>query len=342
MKVNSIFINAPARLHFGFVDLNGNTGRRFGSLGMAIDGLDTCLEVNRSRFVEVTGSDVERAGRYARRLLDRLGLEGGLSIHVHSAIPPHCGLGSGTQMALAVGRAIAELFELDISMRDVAAMLGRGNRSGIGIGAFEQGGFIVDGGRRSGGPVPSVLFRVDFPENWKVLLIFDTDSCGLHGEKEHEAFQTLPEFPQETAGDLCRDLLMKTLPGLVEKQLDDFGSSINKLQRVVGDYFAPMQGARFTSSAVSTVLGWLEEQGIQALGQSSWGPTGFAVIDGETRAFDLLRKIKTEPDLPSLSYSVVSGRNHGVEVSVQNEASQTSLRWPEIEADALAASLNAG
>ena len=342
MKVNSILINAPARLHFGFVDLNGNTGRRFGSLGMAIDGLGTCLQVSRSRFVEVSGRDDERAGRYASRLLDRLGLEGGLNIHVRSAIPPHCGLGSGTQMALAVGKAITELFELDISARKVAAMLGRGNRSGIGIGAFEQGGFIVDGGRRSGGPLPSVLFRVDFPENWKVLLIFDTDSRGLHGDIERKAFQTLPEFPEEAAGGLCRDLLMKTLPGLVEKQLDDFGSSINKLQRVVGDYFAPMQGARSTSPAVSTVLGWLEEQGIQALGQSSWGPTGFAIIDGETRAFDLLRKIKTELDLPSLSYSVVSGRNHGVEVTALNEASQTSLRWPEIEADALAASLSAG
>ena len=70
MKENSIWIKAPARLHFGFVDLNGSTGRRFGSLGMAIDGFDTCLQVSRSRFVKATGVDRERAGRYASRLLD--------------------------------------------------------------------------------------------------------------------------------------------------------------------------------------------------------------------------------------------------------------------------------
>jgi len=339
MNENKIWVKAPARLHFGFVDLNGGTGRRFGSLGLTIKGLDTQIQASRSTIVETSGADAERARRYANRLLERLGLEGGISINIESAIPSHSGLGSGTQMALAVGKAIEKLFQIELGSRDIAAMLGRGNRSGIGIGAFEQGGFLVDGGRRSGGPLPSILFRTEFPDHWRVLLIFDAKSTGLHGDDERLAFQTLPTFPDEAAGALCRLLVMKVLPGLVEQQLDEFGESISEIQRVVGDYFSPAQGARYSSPAVAKALGWLGNQGIKAVGQSSWGPTGFAIIDGETQAVTLMRQLKAAfPDLP-LQYQVVAGQNYGAEVSTDVETRQATLQWPEIEADALAASL---
>lgn len=340
MNENNIWVKAPARLHFGFVDLNGGTGRRFGSLGLTIKGLDTCIRAGRSKIVETSGVDAERARRYANRLLERLGLEGGISIEVESAIPPHSGLGSGTQMALAVGKAIETLFQIEVGSRDIAAMLGRGNRSGVGIGAFEQGGFLVDGGRRSGGPLPPIIFRTEFPENWRVLLIFDSGSTGLHGDDERVAFQTLATFPEEVAGKLCRLLVMKLLPGLVEQQLDEFGDSISEIQRIVGDYFSPAQGARFASQAVAKTLARLQDQGIKAVGQSSWGPTGFAIIDGETHAFSLMRQLKLDfPESP-LEYLVVAGQNHGAVVDTDVESRQPGLQWPEIEAEALAASLN--
>lgn len=337
MNENNIWVEAPARLHFGFVDLNGGTGRRFGSLGLTIKGLDTRLRASRSKIVETSGVDAERARRYANRLLERLGLEGGIRIEVESAIPSHSGLGSGTQMALAVGKAIQTLFQIDVGSRDIAAMLGRGNRSGIGIGAFEQGGFLVDGGRRSGGPLPPILFRADFPEHWRVLLIFDPESTGLHGDDERVAFQTLPTFPEEAAGELCRLLVMKVLPGLVEQQLDEFGESISEIQRVVGDYFAQAQGARYASPAVAKVLGWLGNQGIKATGQSSWGPTGFAIVEGETQAVTVMRQLRAEFPGVSLQYQIVAGQNYGAEIYSDEETS--ALQWPEIEADALVASL---
>ncbi|MFD0935973.1 GHMP kinase, partial [Methylobacterium trifolii] len=35
--VSAVEVEAPARLHFGFLDLHGGLGRRFGSIGLAID-----------------------------------------------------------------------------------------------------------------------------------------------------------------------------------------------------------------------------------------------------------------------------------------------------------------
>jgi predicted sugar kinase len=38
MTDSTVSVTVPARLHLGFLDLDGGLGRRFGSLGMALDG----------------------------------------------------------------------------------------------------------------------------------------------------------------------------------------------------------------------------------------------------------------------------------------------------------------
>ena len=37
---SKILITSPARLHLGFMDLNGSLGRKFGSVGLAIDSIE--------------------------------------------------------------------------------------------------------------------------------------------------------------------------------------------------------------------------------------------------------------------------------------------------------------
>src|SRR5258708_25991378 len=83
------------------------------------------------------------------------------------------------------------------------------------------------------------------------------------------------------ASHLCRLMLMQALPAMAERDIESFGNAIGELQRITGDYFAPAQGGRFASPAVAEVLAWFESQGIAGIGQSSWGPTGFAIVAGE-------------------------------------------------------------
>ena len=42
-----ISITSPARLHLGFMDLNGSLGRKFGSVGLAIDSIETSVTVSK-------------------------------------------------------------------------------------------------------------------------------------------------------------------------------------------------------------------------------------------------------------------------------------------------------
>lgn len=311
---NTLLIEAPARLHLGFVDLNGNLGRRFGSVGLAIDGLSTHLVATRSDRNTASGIDAQRALHMADRVVDALGLDGGVALQILQAIPPHSGLGSGTQMALAVGTAISRIYRRDLNAYQIASLLDRGARSGIGIAAFEQGGFTVDGGRRQGGGPPVVISRLEFPQHWRILLIFDESQRGIHGASEREAFQRLPVFSEQAAAQLCRLLTMQLLPGLAERRLDEFAAAVHRLQTVVGDYFSPVQGGRYASPAVTAVLDHLLAQGCIGLGQSSWGPTGFVILEGETEAFRLARDLRDSfADMP-LRFQVVAGRNTGAVV----------------------------
>ena len=311
----AVRVTAPARLHLGFLDLEGGLGRRFGSLGLALEGMATRLLVRRADRPQVEGA-AERTR--VRRLLDLLAATAPLpplAVTVESAIPAHAGLGSGTQLGLALGVAAARIAGLAWDTRAVARLLHRGARSGIGIGLFDQGGFILDGGRGAGDEPPPVTARLPFPEPWRLLLIFDAERQGLHGTGETGAFGALPAFPPELAGELCRRVVMQLLPGLATADLAAVGEAIGEIQRRVGDHFAPVQGGRFASPAVAKTLAWLAGQGVAGLGQSSWGPTGFAILPDAATAERLRRGAESMlARHPGLRLAVAGARNHGAEV----------------------------
>lgn len=307
-------MQAPGRLHVGFLDLNGNLGRRFGSIGLTLDGIATEIEARPAKTLEYEGPEASRARvlTHAAALIKRLGLPQGVAIRVVRAIPDHVGLGSGTQLVLALGSALTGLYGLGLDARGIAAAGQRGVRSGIGIGAFEQGGFIIDGGRGSGDQPPPIILRQDFPAEWRVLLIFDRHAAGMHGPQEVQAFRDLPEFPAREAERLCRLLLLQALPALAERDCQVFGAAIGELQRTVGDHFSAAQSGRFSSPRVAAALAWLEAEGVSGIGQSSWGPTGFAIVGSAAEAASLLEAARRRyPATLSLHFEVVAARNTG-------------------------------
>jgi beta-ribofuranosylaminobenzene 5'-phosphate synthase len=306
-------VRAPARLHMGFVDLDGSLGRRFGSVGLTLEGLNTTLQIRPAAQLEVSGHDAERARRYAATICERFNLPPA-RIDITGAIPSHSGLGSGTQLALAVGMALARLHGLKLSSRDVAGLLDRGARSGIGIGSFDGGGFIVDGGRGALDAPPPIVVQMPFPAEWRMVLIFDHACRGLHGAAEKEAFRVLPPYKAGLADRLSRLVLMRALPALAERDIDMFGAAINELQQCVGDYFAPAQGGRYTSALVSSVAEHLAGLGAACIGQSSWGPTGFALAASEADANAMVAAARTRfAQAEGLELMVCAARNEGAQ-----------------------------
>ena len=312
-----VSVTIPGRLHLGFLDLNGSLGRRFGSLGLSISGLRTKVEFRRAEALRVTGPECDRVMKYMERMMRRLGVNGGCHVEVTDTVPAHVGLGSGTQLALAVAAGIRRLHRRPLDIPGDAHHLGRGGRSGIGIGLFDRGGFIVDGGVANDGlPAPTIA-RLRWPDRWRIILLLDPLRRGIHGSAEIDAFRRLPPFSDDDAGRLCRLVMMRMLPAIVEEDVLNFGSAITEIQSCVGRYFAPAQGgSAFTSPDVAAVLAALAAEGGVGIGQSSWGPTGFAFAASEEEGDRLAAVARRHPCGLELDIRVCAGFNHAAEISV--------------------------
>lgn len=315
-----VFVNTFARLHMGFLDLNGSLGRRFGSLGLGLDAPDTLIELAVGRDVFAEGAEAAYVRKSKQLLLAHVNSTQAVSIKVHREIPRHFGLGSGTQMALAVGAGLNQLLGLNFTPAEVAAITGRGLRSGIGIGTFASGGFVLDAGRGEGTVVPPIISQQTFPEAWRVLLIFDEAHVGVHGDEELKAFANLGDASLQETQDVSRQVLMRALPAIQEHNLASFGEAVGLLQAYTGDYFKPIQGGRYASREVANVLNFLIEDGVLCAGQSSWGPTGFAIFESEAVAEQYLIKLKAKFTAPQLAWLLCSGSNQGAVVNHRNKS----------------------
>lgn len=305
-----IHVTAPARLHMGFIDLSGTLGRHFGSIGIALNEINTRLSLCEAGQRLISGPSARRADKCLTQLCKALSVSDSVCIIIEAAIPEHVGLGSGTQMALAIGTALNAHYELGLTVREIASVMDRGLRSGIGIGVFEHGGLVVDGGRGDNTVTPPMLVNLNVPSEWRFILVFDRRGQGLHGEQEIAAFKTLPPFPQHEAEHFCYLLMMQGLPAVAEHDLKQFGQVISHLQNAVGKHFAPAQGGVFASNEVAKAMDWFAGQGAVAIGQTSWGPTGFCAMESSELAEETVNQARAAfKDSANLDFMVVSANN---------------------------------
>jgi beta-RFAP synthase len=311
-------VSAPARLHLGFLDLNGSLGRRYGSIGLALDSPSTEIFVERAEATSASGAEHDRVLTVLERCTKALDLKASYRVEVKRAIPAHAGLGSGTQLALAIGLALMRLEGLSLTPHQIGDLAGRGVRSAIGMAAFDGGGFIVDGGRGAIDQPPPVLIQMPFPEAWRVLLVLDANAQGAHGDRETKAFAALPPFPEALADRLCRLVLMQLVPGLKEVDISAFGAALTQIQGIVGGHFAAAQGGSpWTSPAVGALLKRAAELGATGIGQTSWGPTGFGFAPSPDVADRLYHSLVGDAKAMGLEIVVVRGRNAGATIAAE-------------------------
>ena len=281
-------VETAARLHFGFQNLSLAHERLYGSLGVALT--EPRLTVEATPAKEVTAED-EAAREYARRAADALGVPGA-TVSVRERLPRHVGLGSGTQLGLAVYAAVARAHDADFDVRTAAPALGRGGRSGVGIAGFERGGFVVDAGhptarfttdRPADGEwdVPAVVSRHELPDDWRFVLAIPDADPGRSGDEEESSMRSVieradPGIADQISGVVSRRLL----PAAAEGRRSAFGDAVSEIGRLNGAWYADAQGGVFRPP-VGTVVEKLSDcPAVAGAGQSSWGPTVYGLTDG--------------------------------------------------------------
>lgn len=303
-------VETGSRLHFGLLSLAPFTGvwddpvppRRFGGLGMMVarPGLAVSVRLAVDKGWSAIGPHADRALGFAQRLAESRRAEDPVALPCHIVVEraptEHIGLGTGTQLGMAVATALARTWGWSDDSADLACRIGRGERSALGIHGFAYGGVVLDGGKSIRGssarmPAP-LLARYAFPPQWRVVLAFPMTQgfVGVHGVPEQEAISRLSSESLNTER-LCRLVLLGLLPALIEEDLATFSLALHEFNAIVGKAFAYEQGGEYARDAAD-LIHWLRSIGIVGVGQSSWGPTVFAVLGDSVQADQLAVRLR--------------------------------------------------
>lgn len=294
-----VTIRTPSRLHLTLIDMNGSLGRVDGGVGITLDQPGYLIRFEQSEETRVIAGD-EEAGRRVREIIHHLsqthGYSPDLKVRIMETIPPHTGLGSGTQLSFAVATAMAMLSGEGGADQDLARMTGRGGTSGIGIRAFASGGVILDGGHRFGpgqekeSYLPSsassgikeapLIGRYEFPEDWRIILTLPAVGPGANGSAEKDIFQRCCPVPRSEVQELSHLILMQMIPALIERDLSQFGASVNALR---GLGFKREELA-LQPPVIHDLLSHMAECGTAGAGMSSFGPALYALCDTNSAA----------------------------------------------------------
>jgi beta-ribofuranosylaminobenzene 5'-phosphate synthase len=289
---DAVYVETAARLHFGVLDLRGSLGRWFGGVGAAAPAPALRLSAYPADSLIVEGEDAERAAIFAGRFLEHYGLTGGARIRVERSLPAHAGLGSGTQLGLAVGRALAEVFGVTTDAPAIARAVRRGERSAIGTWTFAGGGLVLEGGRRrESDAVGPLLARLPFPSTWRAVVAVP-HATGIAGAAEADAFARLPPPPDREVERVAHLVLMALLPALADADLVTFGGALSAIQEITGRWFAAVQGGTFAAGPGEALVRRMAEWGASGVGQSSWGPTVYGIVEGDEAGRRLADRVR--------------------------------------------------
>jgi beta-ribofuranosylaminobenzene 5'-phosphate synthase len=316
-------VKTPARLHLGLIDINGDLGRMFGGLGVGIDHPNFIVEAENAEKFLVTGKETVLATILAKRFLSNYQIQPKVHIHVSEAIPSHIGLGSGTQFSIAIAVALAKLFNVKASVPELAVSMGRARRTAVGTSIFEAGGFVVDGGKNlKTQAFPPLIYRQPFPTEWRFIVAVPNLKEGLSNSEENHAFEKLTKMPAKDVGQICRLIMLKLLPALAERDIENFGDAVTRIQVLTGNHFAQAQGGTYASPAGAECIQFMKKAGAYGVGQSSWGPALYGVIKQE-EAKQVLKKVKDclRKGVNGEAF-IAKPNNRGATIKVFNEAKQ--------------------
>jgi len=317
-RPHAVEVKTPARLHLGMLSFGVPGIRAYGGVGVMIDRPGVHLRMTRGQRTTgerfpATGRLADRAAAFARACVEawRLDDDVACAIDVVQVPDSHAGLGSGTQMGLAVAAGMRHLFRSPATLAgsgmgmrfetsdavELARAVGRGRRSCVGIYGFSGGGLIVEGGRfvpadRAHDDDATRLFspllaRVQVPAAWRCVVFGLRDAIGLHGDAEKQAFASLPPVPREISAELSRIALMKLWPAAVEGQFAEFSDALLQYGLLAGKPFEQASSCLPYAESTAHLIESLQEWGVRGCAQSSWGPTVMACCESD-RAADTL------------------------------------------------------
>jgi beta-RFAP synthase len=273
------------------------------------------LSVVASDRFEVEGPGKERVEEFARRWAAWRGdaFPPPCRMVIESLPRMHAGLGVGSQLGLSVARALNEFVgDRSSSPETLARSVGRGERSAVGTYGFFYGGLIAEFGKSADDQLAPLEVRLDLPPSWRWLMVCPTDQGGLHGTQEQSAFADMRDPASDFASQLLEEVQKRLLPAARQGSFADFSASLYRFGYYSGLSFASVQGGAYNGPRLSQIVESIRQLGIEGVGQSSWGPTIFALCPDEAAAQTLARQLRVT--MNDCDVSITATCNHGARI----------------------------
>ncbi len=335
--MTSLKITAPCRIHLSLIDENGYTGRVDGGIGLMLDRPNVVLEVSNSAdefTIECNKyykESVHVINEKASKIFKYFHISNkNFHFHLKRYYPSHVGLGSKTQLSLAIATAITKLKNLNTHIGDLTKLVERGGTSGIGWRGFETGGFILDGGHDFGKGkeketfLPSsasslakpalTIFRYDIPDNWRFVLVIPNVKKGAYGDEEISVFQNYAPIPRNEVNEVSHQIIMKVIPGILKNDLSCFGEGLKRIQSIG---FKKIE-IDLQHDIVKDLLKFFENYGLKAYGMSSFGPSVIGIVESEFEAETILKKIQKNQKYSGSHIYICKPNNNGAKIEYIN------------------------
>lgn len=313
MQPAEIRVRAPSRLHFGLFSFGG-AGRQYGGVGVMVQRPALQLSIK-------CPGQIQRHLQQSQRLTDIISRW--RTARQHDAVPPfavvieqpvpqHAGLGSGTQLALAVTAGLeAWCGRPAPDPPQLAQITARGRRSAVGTYGFVMGGLIVERGRTADEPLAPLERRIPFPASWRFLLLRPRHGHGLCGADEQQAFANLPPVSSTTRDTLIDLAINGLMPAAEQLDFARFSECLFEYGRCAGDCFAPTQGGPYNGPELTDLVTKVRLAGLRGVGQSSWGPTLFAVAENADQAAAVADRLRRQLGPRQIAIDVTAADNDG-------------------------------
>jgi beta-ribofuranosylaminobenzene 5'-phosphate synthase len=357
-----VTVRSNGRLHFGLTEIAEGEPNCYGGIGLMVEhskatvraiiaGPETCATVVSDCVIESNDywrPRVESLLAHWQRNWGSLPVH---SISIEQEPSPHCGLGSGTQIACTIsatliaaeivclrsqrskpmppsGWNILSLLEnsnqgelvrgVNSAREKLARISQRGKRSNIGLHGFLEGGFIYDSGQSEMNSEPSAIERTrrfSFPSDWRILTIHNESVCGDSGIAESTMFEQCSQHRNPNRLAMIGLIEERILPSIENQDWDSFSSALGLYGRMAGEIFSAVQGGVYRTSQIARTIHAVRALGLESATQSSWGPTVCAVARDPSHADWCLKRIQEQ--FPSSAVQVVQAANHSAQVELQ-------------------------
>lgn len=321
-RSKTLGVTTGSRLHFGLFSV-GEVGElpRFGGCGLMVRHPGNQIQLSQAEHPQLD----EKLAPLIRRWNQKTATQRTCDAPAYSATvlaqaPRHCGFGSGTQQALALGLALSTWHQLDlVDSVSLSRIMERGKRSAIGTYGFFRGGFLIDRGKKDHEQLAMLDLNFDFPESWPVLVFNLKTAVGLHGPEEFAAFKQIPPSTRQHRDRMIDIAKNQIAPSVASTDYETFGDALFEYGRSSGSAYASIQGGDFHSPQVESLVYQIRDFGVPAVGQSSWGPCVFAITPDDPSANSLCQYLQEQYG-DQLEITQTKALNRGAEIQWQDLA----------------------